>query len=34
MKAHSFKRGEDIEVTISKMAFGGRGIARIETDKG
>ena len=34
MKAHSFKRGEDIDVTISKMAFGGRGIAKIETEKG
>lgn len=29
-----FKRGEEIEVTISKMAFGGRGIARIQTEKG
>jgi 23S rRNA (uracil-5-)-methyltransferase RumA len=29
-----FKRGEDISVTISKMAFGGRGIARLETDEG
>jgi 23S rRNA (uracil-5-)-methyltransferase RumA len=34
MKAHSFKRGEDIEVTISKMAFGGRGIAKLETEQG
>lgn len=29
-----FKRGEEIEVTISKMAFGGRGIAKMPTEKG
>jgi len=34
MKAHQFKRGEDIKVTITKMAFGGRGIAKIETEEG
>ncbi|MCH2213741.1 MAG: 23S rRNA (uracil(1939)-C(5))-methyltransferase RlmD [Flavobacteriales bacterium] len=34
MRAKSFKRGEDIEVTISKMAFGGKGIAKIETEQG
>lgn len=28
------KRGEEIEVTISKMAFGGRGIAKVPTEKG
>jgi len=34
MKAKGFKRGEDIEVTISKMAFGGKGIGKINTDLG
>lgn len=34
MKARQFKRGEDIKVTITKMAFGGRGIAKIETEEG
>lgn len=34
MRANQFKRGEDIEVEITKMAFGGRGIAKIETEKG
>ncbi|MEM9051107.1 MAG: 23S rRNA (uracil(1939)-C(5))-methyltransferase RlmD [Bacteroidota bacterium] len=34
MRAKGFKRGEDIEVTISKMAFGGKGIAKIETEQG
>jgi len=34
MNPPSFKRGDDIVVTISKMAFGGKGIARIETEKG
>ncbi|MCZ4409612.1 23S rRNA (uracil(1939)-C(5))-methyltransferase RlmD [Cryomorphaceae bacterium 1068] len=34
MKAYPFRRGDDIEVTITKMAFGGRGIAKIETEKG
>ena len=29
-----FKRGEQIEVTIVDMAFGGKGIAKIPTEKG
>lgn len=29
-----YKRGEEIEVIISKMAFGGRGIAKMPTEKG
>ncbi len=31
---NALKRGEEIEVTISKMAFGGRGIAKMPTEKG
>lgn len=33
-KQKPFKRGEELEVEVLKMAFGGRGIARIQTEKG
>ncbi len=33
-KQQILKRGEEIEVVISKMAFGGRGIARLHTEDG
>ena len=33
-KQQAFKRGEEIEVTVSKMAFGGRGISRLSTEDG
>jgi len=29
-----YKRGDEIELTISKMAFGGQGIAKIPTESG
>lgn len=31
---NSIKRGDVLEVIISKMAFGGRGIGKIDTEKG
>ncbi len=34
MKPTKYKRGQDLEVTISTMAFGGKGIAKIPTDSG
>ncbi len=34
MDKRKYKRGEEIELTISKMAFGGQGIAKIPTETG
>ena len=30
----TFHKGQVLELTITDMAFGGKGIARVETEKG
>lgn len=33
-QANPIKRGEELEITISKMAFGGKGLGKVHTEKG
>src|SRR5690554_2089384 len=33
-KANPIKRGEELEIVISKMAFGGKGLGKIQTENG